>query len=411
MTDEQIEKARRDFVRGCAEEKHDVNISASWRPGTAAIRDAKISEALNEAIQAPMDQAGMTAAIEKMMIEINDGKVKVPELFKPERSNVFKKPGVDKPINVEARFTYQHMPYISAVMLRDKKAQMANYKLNGVTVKNMTLAEFQAVWAQQIEDQAQSRSGRIMLDRLAETTAFNQGTEEQCKGLILDKLAEAAARQEISRAQMKNPCAEIVIGDPEPDVLTSASPEKQRIEENLAKLKASQTLNESERFELEQHLVGLKASLTIRERDNRLANDARHAKYEEFMAVQNEYRKQDIQRREELVQEIQQLESHGIRDDRVLEIDTQDVRHEGGLIKRQKAWVDTEAEPVIVKATSDAIDQAEDRIRRHMKAYDGPPESAAMSNKRPCPDCRGSGKYTGFNHTETCPNCKGSKVV
>lgn len=369
LTEEQIEKARIDFIRRCAEVK----------------QDAKISEALNEAVQAPMDQAAMTAAVEMMKIEIKDGKVKVPTL-EPERSNVFKKPGVDEPIEVEMKYTYQHTPFITAALLRDRKAEMADCKLNGVMVKNMTLAEFQAVWTQQIEEQEQ-REKLVSPDNLTFRIRVDNDVFE-------------------ARTAQMNPCAEIVLGEPEPDVLTSAVAEivekQKQIEENLAKLKAGQTLNESERVTMEQHLDEFRLRLKLKEKENRLANEARHAKYQEFMATVAQERSHELRQRQIIVDEIENFTAA-----------IQDIRPKGEPIKPQKVWVDTEADYVIVKkATTQAVSQAEDRIHRHMEAYDGPKGNALVyGSKQPCPDCGGSGEYVGFNHTETCPSCKGSKVA
>lgn len=319
LTDEQIEKARIDFVRGCAEEKHAVNISASWRPGTAAIseakhsaeKDAKISEALNEAIQAPMDQAALSAAVEMMKIEINDGKVQ--EQREAQTS-----------VTIEAGESF----------------------LAGV---------YQIIGDNEINSPTSMREERL--------AAINKDRAER----------------------LKNPCAEIALDELEPIVLTSTSAEKQRIEENIAKLKASQALNASERIELDQHLVGLRASLAIRERDNRLANEARHARYEEFMAAQNRERKEDLRQRQIIVDEIENLAATMTKSE---------------PDESQKVWVDIEVGDVILEGVTlnfDQDHQSQDRIHRHVK--------------QPCPECSGSGEYIGFNHTEICPRCKGSKVV
>lgn len=390
LTDEQIEKARIDFVRGCAEEKHAVNISASWRPGTAAIseakhsaeKDAKISEALNEAIQAPMDQAALSAAVEMMKIEINDGKVKVPVL--EDHSNLFKKPGVDETAEVIMEFT----PFITAAMLRDKKVEMADCKLNGVMVKDMTLAEFQAVWAQQIKVQEQREAQTSVTIEAGES--FLAGVyqiigDNEINSPTSMREERLAAINKDRAERLKNPCAEIALDELEPTVLTSTSAEKQRIEENIAKLKASQALNASERIELDQHLVGLRASLAIRERDNRLANEARHARYEEFMAAQNRERKEDLRQRQIIVDEIENLAATMTKSE---------------PDESQKVWVDIEVGDVILEGVTlnfDQDHQSQDRIHRHVK--------------QPCPECSGSGEYIGFNHTEICPCCKGSKVV
>lgn len=239
LTVEQINEARRNFIRTCA----------------GADQDAKISESLNEAVQAPMNQAAMNAAVERMANEI---KKQIP--------------GVDKPIDVEQR-----------------------------------------------------------LDR-----CFR--------------------------------------------------PEKESRDSALGK-----------------QLVTLRHKLTLMESNNRQANEARRAKYQEFMHTQAQERSHDLQRREKLLQEIHALEV--------------DMRPEGestksqALFTRMKQWVDTDSDCVTVNIQKSDFDQAEDRIHRHWEAYDGPKGVVVYGSKQPCPDCGGSGEYVGFNHTEICPSCKGSKVV